>query len=1689
MEPADQAPLFKVFILPAGFRHDPQRGLRLRLSLLFELNPDHPAFSPPKEPTPAARAGHAHTVAQWRKQLSAFYCQLDSYFHLFKPDEESQPLPGFQVVFTAASGAAQAFEAFSLGRQAAADPQAAQQFGGEPAIALFEEFVGLLMQRDHTKSAAESTSDDNNKYLTPAAYPPPPPVWGVRSTDHQVPPTVTSDPARRYDASKLLAGDFTDYLRALTGGLSQISLDTQRRIEDAATTVQKANEKRTYDLLGLPEDQLVKTLSVPDLADKMRGMPSRILAAYDLLHSSPVFRCWLGTIIDVEVAFDEALLGSYQQVGLQFTGPEGQALSPANQDAESYFAGHATGLLLAQPLLPAGQRAYKWVPGAAPPAPAALPQVVVSAPTPPAPADALAATAAQAGALPLQESRILSFEAEAVLQNATEAAAASAATAQQLSSFRAAVPAGRALQSQPGQLQLSSSFAADGLLQSAVRQAANHVTNVRTKGHALYLTTAPPADTQAPTDPVLHAPALTAGYLIYMRKKEGGTYSPWLPLTQLTEALVTTGQAAPLYQKLLHQGVHYGAGVLMQEGTKLSTYQDLFLFVHDGTNLAVRNPLRHYDAPLEPPGGDDPHLDVERRAVELEEARRTAEQEAAARTQAELTALQHSTAALLGTDYYPFSTASDPPRWRLQRQAHRPTGAAGPGPGFNLAKLKFTHPRRGGEYEYLALPQYLNGYAPAQAYAEQPGGPPGWLAALASAAVPFYRQEHLGSLVVSLAQPIYAAGTQQLLPQHLGESHHDLVVRRRRAAHLPSNDACVRYLLPPRIPGFQTLLWDAGPLRQKLGASEYEWFLKSQCGVGSAQAFANNQQVGQRRHELGNAAARPQGCPAGCPRYCGGSQPDTVYNGRLNYLPDPAATGFVVRFFLDEDGHVPAPEYPEQVCPFDTRRDYPHVRPWRLTLVKDEHPDQAAGKIDCDPAGRELTVHLRPGSQLFAQAIATYDPFESPFDPAPQLAKYYQQPAPGAKNAATAPADSAAAKISRLQDQLAYDPVRRNPPLAEAAGSPLAGCFVDALRANITRLSFTYACQQPTVVPGVEGVRLCRFDANPDQAAGPGRPAGAFTASVALHFEHLNVQQGHLLEKVAPTGELELFALWNDYADDSRQPSRSLDAKRTTATPAGGFVRVSALWFVASKNQAVLLSAKSSPDHAANCRQELDFPSDPAVSVPYHTPVRFKVRNVSKFQRYFVAGNPAETPAQQEQTKELFSSWSAEVATPIQAPYQQPAAPAATSTDSLYLLNNQKPNAPQVCKIVPLVVQDDNCALLRETCSCRVSIFFKKESFMQPGHETRVAVPVRAAGSAYQAYLKPWRARGGSDAVTDSPAARPHDLDDESCLPATAFVLAGDALEVEYICDFDQPYYDLAGGPPAAPGPGIGCISYRPLFDDAQQLWYINVHLHLVNAGGRELHTAFVQLSLMSHQPYSANYNEHYAGPGGVDTPARAQHDLRFSTPTQVDFFSVLPSRQFSKPYVLFSNTADNLFGLSCDLSSLFFREMKGGQKHLATQFLLAIERQTHGDTWELVASSLTTHVVRLGTKKVAESLAPTPASYYHHLLPANLTALAAGFDPDTTQLECQLSLTAGASQGWLLHRRHFRAAIYEVDLHDDTQDLEALQKLMRNAYDPTTPDNTPGQPAGASPGYQGYPGQLPHVHVRYCHVFYKDKS
>ncbi|OGX85081.1 hypothetical protein BEN47_15295 [Hymenobacter lapidarius] len=1640
-------------VVPNGFVD----ARTLRLSLVFELNSNHPVFKESED---------TKTTVGWWNRVIAFHAQLDS---LLRPPVTGA-IPTIELV-----GLAGPVPIRPVASPFSVDPESRE---------LFQYFFPSEVKGSN-RLVREANAAQAVVGLPDSAL-----IVGNRFEKTVGPPTVPASPLRT--GSPTVASVLQRFCEIQTSGLAQLPADLLNQITAVAEQSEERNRVRN-DKARKKAREIAPNAYPPEsnaftealasvrqyraaLAVVFTGKPSYVQAGLDLLGASPHLRRSLGSVVDVlvDVADAHALLGKQVVVRLQIPPTlEGDTTPPESP----YFVPRDTGLRFEADFDGSG-----------------VPRTWV------APHEK---SNSEEGVLRLLNNcRILHTEPEAVVRAASDALATAAADARLIAAslkaisagpdYRAAEAAFAALSRQPTAKRALFSpatlahEAATNQFRAGIRRGVSHTTNQQTKGHVLYLLS-PPQPTEGPeVDAALLEPDLTTGYAVYVRKVQlppkdapGSPSVPlthWYPLTEIRETLHTPKQPVR-YDEVGHAGISFGQGVAIPDPQRtnpaqLTTLADQFLFTYDGTNLAIRHPMRHFDAPMPPPG--DPRVVREDQqqasayhqqlAVDMDLAQVSALDEETDTTPGELTAIYENTAAAFGIDYFPFTRATTTPKYLVRRIGHKPV-RAGEVNDAEEVKLRFTGSHQG--YEYLALVQYGNGYVPAAARVRA-APKDNALQRFASPVTPFYRQEHLGELIVSLAATIYTPTGNQLLPHRLGESHQQLVVRSSELGARLNNAHCERYLLPPRLPQYQTLLWSAPKWRQMLGSEQHRWFLKYQCEVGSEEQFADNQKICKERSKSRSDDLPVLGCKAGCKRYCGGIKQPTVYSGHLNYLPDPLANGFQIKFYLDEEGLLTASEleYPLQLCAFDLA-DYPAVRPWRLVLTKDQRPDEIDCKIVSDSRQRVLTVRVRPGSQLFAQATATYEPSESPFDP-----DLFQP-----------------ARLTTQEHKVA---------LVEALGGELRplqregqSYFADPHQALSTPLAFTHACQKPIVQPQVQHVALRRYDPiittpptaraaallplAPDPA--PARLPGAFTALVNLHYEHLNIQQGRHLPEVAPTGELELFALWNDYSGGGALPTRSIERKRqsvSTKTPTGGFLRIGTIDFAGGVTTPELVTNAESGDYQRLCWQLLKFASDPAIDIPHHTDMVLRVRNASKFRRYFSAGEPT------EDEKNTFGTWSAEYR--LSEHGQWGHATGLQIYEASFLANNAKPAQPRINKILPVYIEDtDSRGLQRDTNGWRARIVIEKPDKVT-GHGARIAIPVRATESAYAKYLGNWTAQAGSDSVTDAfldPRARirlPTDSANDSQLPAYSFCIDAQDLEPEYLNTF-APYFDVAEEGPEVGR--VGVISYLPQFDSAQALWYIDVQFNLRNRAGSELHNALVRLSLMAHQPLSANYNEQFQPTPlhFIDSADRFAHDLRFSVPTQVDFFSILPSRTFRNPYVLFRNTHDKWFSVACSLSSLFVREREGEPtRQLATQFLLAVKQNTYGDVWELLPSRLTRWQLLLDGRAIDPPASLEPqAVYYHHLLPADLIQLDTTLRPDTI-VEAQISLETPSCLGGLFYRPDLQVVVYEVDWHnEDPVGLKALEDLMFE---------TDANGQRMYPGLPLIPSQIPNLQERSSTVF-----
>ena len=1625
-------PLLDAFVLPNGFRD----ANTLKLSLVLELNTDHSVFT-----IDPANNSYLEARARWLGQMSKFYQTLKAYAqdkHLSVLVESLLPL--------------------------------------QPVVANTHDTCSIRTAEAEQLFASCVFAPANSRKTTAAAQTAEPPARLSRppGLNAQATPPTARVNARDDVQQQQAPGPvpvmelLRDIVSNQTSGLTQVPPADQVRVRQAANYVDQANlvrNKLAFSALGGKSasfdaelDPVTKLnglaayvrTKIQAMYDATADEPTGVLVAYDLLGNSFGLRRWLGTILDLEVQLPKNFAAGQYTVSVQLAQTAGGEVLSAAEFCRVNPSCFDIG--------PAGNTP-RWV-GLAHNSPY-LHQGLVDL---------------------SQISRIEQIEVEGLLRNADQALE----TATKQVAYLSPSPE-IDLSKLPPPLAFPASDTAPLVEQkdrqslvayythrAIVRQGTKHILNLHTKGHALYLTKHPDPPTQPdkegeararpPDGTSVAAADLVSGYVIYGYRSDA---SRWQSLCTVREELhaKTTGSLCA-WSELV--GVALGNGVLVRDENPphpenaLQTLADLFLFVYDGTNLATRHPLRHHDAPLTPPTAPAAAVNQARlQASSLEVARLQAHRQAVDVTQAEITAVRLKTALLFGVDDFPFSTAINRPNLLLRRQPQEVYRCQP-----STAKLLFAGAGHTYRYNYLALVQYRNGYVPGQLRVAQGGSQ---LLSYASPATGFFRQEHLGDVVVSLPRPIYEADGRRPLRHHAGESTRQLVVR---TGQLLDNQACERYLLPPISPGFQTLPWSDPTWRQKLGPDAYRWFLRSQCQVESEAAFAANAAVNNERRQMGNQEHPDTGCPAACPGYCGHTRQPDVYDGRLHYLPDPAVTGLHVAFFLDEACLTPAD--PREYAPLTLRwptakQQYPHLQPWRLVLRKDRHPNRLRQAKTSYSTGRHLlVVHLRPGTQLFALVTATYNRADSPFDP--------ENPLFGQK---------AATKRQQLKTALQH-----RHAFAPNAANDEEYC-VDHLLANSVCLTLTHATQRPLLAPVLQpgSVRLYRAEGQAGVNGQPAlRAAEAFAVESRVLFEHLNVPQGCYIAEMPPTGELELFALWNNFTDTAPDPSPSIEQKRDPTSPTKGFLRISTRTFAQSHPEDFLptLLTNLTGDHQRRCEQLLRFESDPKVPVPHHTDMVLRVRNVSRFQHYFIRDSERDQPGrvaltlserrELEAQKEPFSLWSAEYRLSdyyLKNPtgYLTPLA----EFQANYLPNNAKPQAPIIYKIVPLLVQDDALdATRRALHSRRVRLYMRPDHLTQPGQKSRVAIPVYLPVSTYPTYLQPWLARGGTDAVTDSSdtTARLFTLSapsGDSYLAPSNFRLDTKELENDYLARFEP----LLDDSPA--GSALGVVSYVPQFDAGQQLWYVDVQFKLRNQLNTEPHNAFVQLGLASHQPFSANYNS--PTDPNVDSPTGFLHDLRLSIPTQVDFFSVLPSRQFTNPYILFLDHQAQHFSLACQLASLFVRE-SAATCTLATQFLLAVEQRAVGDVWRLVPSALLSHDVRVDNRSLV--LPPAPAArFYHPLLPSDLVQQVPTASGQAL-VECMANLDIQARRGWLLRRAHLRVAVYEVDWHDEQpaglaelhQQLEALEQAIRPADMPLAS-----------------PAQILGVLVRHCTVFWEREA
>jgi hypothetical protein len=807
----------------------------------------------------------------------------------------------------------------------------------------------------------------------------------------------------------------------------------------------------------------------------------------------------------------------------------------------------------------------------------------------------------------------------------------------------------------------------------------------------------------------------------------------------------------------------------------------------------------------------------------------------------------------------------------------------------------------------------------------------------------FTRWNHINEFHISTPTQIFKdASNREPKPAHYGETARDLVVR---TGNTINNDECSRYIYAPPCPSLQMYLWydrENELKRARMDPSAIRtWYLRHQCAFIDQAAFDNVLGAGTE-------------CKHGCTSYCGGLKQPLVYDGQLHYLPDPVVTGFTLRLFSDPEYRIPFSfDYSKPLEPCKFEGSYPDLKPWKITLLRDHQPNVSnPNKLRVDKNNKEILVSLKPGKQLYAEIIPQYDSKTAHFKTTALLSAFSQ---PG-----------------------------------------LASGDINPLFSNITRLTLTHATEQPLINPVIEKVTFTRYHKDSNEITKV--KDHSFKVHVTARFEHVNLWNGVPVPGILPTGEMELYALWNDFSDTKENIFHSISDKETNQMPFRGYIRLGEVkmkdLYGKETSTAIQVSSNRTNDDYKDHSTSLTFACDPAIQLPHHSTIKLRLRNTSKFTSYFPPGSN-----QSAESKERFSRWSS---TPYLATsgmsQLEIVAPQLEATAGV-LLSNQSMQSPKVTKILVLKLTDFASDGIKEHRNW-IRVYFDPLDVNKSGEGHRIGLILKTEGAPtdYEKFFNDRLSQVGLDAVTVQIGSVDTGKD--------SYIRKGDILFEDlpkYYMDLFSPAY--AQGSARTPE----MITWRPRFDADQQLWYIDIGFNTDKKFPGGYHLLFAKLHFVHYQKFAANYSR-----SNVDTLEEYKQDYRFSLPCSNQFCTIRPAREFNKPWVLFSGRQD-AYTFSVAKASLFF-----SNSELRSQFFLSVQQKLNGDFWKTIPSGLPASSVQLFK--------------FHPLIP-----LDTGY---TDLIENTFNLSWKGLQDF--GKPSFRIVIMEIDYHDDDMTLAQLQALLR---------------------------------------------
>lgn len=795
----------------------------------------------------------------------------------------------------------------------------------------------------------------------------------------------------------------------------------------------------------------------------------------------------------------------------------------------------------------------------------------------------------------------------------------------------------------------------------------------------------------------------------------------------------------------------------------------------------------------------------------------------------------------------------------------------------------------------------------------------------------FKRNEHVKKVRLFLGERLGPEKGPNI-PGKEGESLEHLVIRSTQGGYV-SAQVSTRHILPPEITPLLAH-WHGCFQKGKMDVKDvYQWHLKYHCQVENSKSFSD------------------KGCMNGCKSFCGNHTMKQFYTDKNitpNYLPDPLAEGFAIHFFRDAECCIPAAPYgyESQNCLFTNGR-YPEIKSWKLILRDDQRSYRTGIKVEKNDQEQEITVFVPQGLELYARIITI---IRTGSDDT-------------VINALTDPAVSR--ENSAFMNELSGIMTAQQQSGPESAA--LNGLI--SFETYAQQIILTHAVKQPLIKPEIKHVEFTKWLPQPLPNNGTGiRTRSSVRATVTLHFEMINTVKCFVpgagdedytyINGTQPTGDIELWGKWEDYADNPKISYRppnvgDLEAFRDLHSP----VKDPLNSFDDPRNEFKLLGKVKFEEKAitgsimhrelerSGGSNILDFKVfQTRVNVDFDveknqaTDFILLVKNASRFNGYFTTSGP-EDKTQFQLISDPYISKIPYDLDKVTITYDLDAAKKKIAAVSNYYLNNQKPGKPIVSRIIPLVVTDETKLkgpgkdfTKRITRYNRFRIFFKRDlaSRLVAARDEELGIIIDAPSKYYNNFFRDneLTARIGSDWVTDMNII----AGDNTWLKESHFNKDSVNMEDYYLAKykpflFQDPYMDM--------------LLYSVRFDAFRNNWYCDVEIDFRDDKGNEYHNPFIQMGLVNSYRAGINYSN--------DKAKDPVDDYRLSEPEKSGFLSLLPSRTVTARMFapnLFRKHGHVEFSLDYNMSSLFYD--KGGKVHSR---IFAGIRECYRDTYTFVPS------------------------------------------------------------------------------------------------------------------------------------------